>query len=141
MRKFIAAALHAMGSLTVAAVLAGAMAAPAIAHGPGGGGWHGGGDGWHGGDRGRWHGGWGVDVMMGWPGYYDYAPYPYPYPYAYPTYVVPAPTTTIIQQAPVTIPAPAAQYYYYCDNPKGYYPYVATCQQAWRPVSATPPTP
>lgn len=64
--------------------------------------------------------------------------YFYPEPiYPYPTYVPPA---MVIQQAP---PAPAGipptQYWYYCDRPQGYYPYVASCNVPWRPVPVTPP--
>lgn len=28
--------------------------------------------------------------------------------------------------------------YYYCSDPSGYYPYVATCNQSWETVPATP---
>jgi hypothetical protein len=63
--------------------------------------------------------------------------YFYPEPvYPYPTYVPPA---VVVQQAP---PAPTglppAQSWYYCDNPQGYYPYVASCNGTWHAVPATP---
>ena len=64
--------------------------------------------------------------------------YFYPEPiYPYPTYVPPA---IVVQQAP-PMPAglPPAQNWYYCDNPKGYYPYVASCNGSWRAVAVTPP--
>lgn len=64
--------------------------------------------------------------------------YFYPVPiYPYPTYVPPA---IVVEQAPPS-PAglPPAQYWYFCDNPPGYYPYVASCLVPWRPVPATPP--
>jgi hypothetical protein len=48
----------------------------------------------------------------------------------------PAPPT-VIMQPPAAAPAP--QYWYYCANPKGYYPYVGSCPGGWRPVSPTPP--
>lgn len=78
-----------------------------------------------------------------------YAP-PYYYPYAYPpTVIVPAPA-----QPPVYIqqdsqpqiqqqsPAPqAGNYWYHCDNPDGYYPYVKECPSGWKQVSPTPPSP
>ena len=35
--------------------------------------------------------------------------------------------------------APPAQFWYYCDESKAYYPYVATCNGPWRQVSAVPP--
>ena len=28
--------------------------------------------------------------------------------------------------------------WYYCDNPRGYYPYVQSCHVAWRAVPVTP---
>ena len=66
--------------------------------------------------------------------YYPYYPSYYPAPAYYPpAYAAPAAV------APAAAPAPAAaQSWYYCDNPKGYYPYVQSCS-AWRQVSATPP--
>lgn len=30
----------------------------------------------------------------------------------------------------------SAQYWYYCQNPAGYYPYVTSCTTAWQPVPA-----
>jgi hypothetical protein len=52
--------------------------------------------------------------------------------YADPTY---APTTAVQQTSGV---APT-QYWYYCDAPKGYYPYVQSCSANWRQVPTTPP--
>ena len=48
---------------------------------------------------------------------------PYPDPYQPPVVVVPP------------LPAPP-QYWYYCSNPPGYYPYVASCRRAWQRVPA-----
>jgi hypothetical protein len=59
---------------------------------------------------------WGSDWGWGpeWPGY------------AYPPVVVqPSPSQP--------------QYWYYCDEAKSYYPYVAQCPGGWRAVSPTPP--
>jgi hypothetical protein len=74
----------------------------------------------------------GVGVPLFFPAYpYGYA-YPYPYPYPYPDYAPPV---------AYTAPAPVAaqpQTWYYCDDPKGYYPYVSTCNQGWRQVPAKP---
>jgi hypothetical protein len=64
-------------------------------------------------------------------GYSYYPPYAYP-PYAYPDYA----PTTFPQQAPG--PAPA-QSWYYCDAPKGFYPYVQSCGSGWRQVPTVPP--
>jgi hypothetical protein len=80
-----------------------------------------------------WHDGrfaWWWSVGGGW--------YFYPAPvYPFPTYVPPA---IVVQQAP-PVPAglPPAQFWYYCDNPQGYYPYVAACSGPWREVPASPP--
>lgn len=145
MRNVVSVVLHAVGPLALALAVAGGAAllpAPAYAQGHGGGGGGGRGGGWHGGGGGGW--GWGlgaglgvglgVDALWGWPGYY--APYPY--------YGVPvAPAVTIIQQAPVVVAPPVAvaapvQSYYYCDSPKGYYPYVPSCQSGWQMVPVTP---
>ena len=91
----------------------------------GGGSWHGTVGQWHGGHWLRgWHGnrfGWWWTV----PGYdewyaYDAPVYPYP---AYPDTGYPA--------------APVAPYYwYYCQSPAGYYPYVEQCAGPWQPVPA-----
>jgi hypothetical protein len=148
MRNALASILaRVMRPLAVALVVAGgALSLPAPADA---GGWHGGG--WHGGG---WHGGccWGgprFSLFFGFPAFYPYpsyayaAPYSYPYPYpAYnyaPPYYPPAPPTTVVQQqAPPRGPAPV-QYWYYCDNPRGFYPYVQSCGAGWKPVPAQPP--
>ena len=52
---------------------------------------------------------------------------PYPDPYLPPVEVAPPP-------AAITPP----QYWYYCANPPGYYPYVAQCRSRWKRVPATP---
>ncbi len=127
----------------------------------GGGGWHGGGGGWNGGWRGGgWYGGgwrgwwgggwrwWGPGVFIGgglaapywgYPYGYPYG-YAYPYPYGYPAYsqpvvVEPSPQTYIQQDAQ------AQQYWYYCQSPQGYYPYVRECPGGWQQVSPQPPPP
>ncbi|MFZ9641893.1 MAG: hypothetical protein ACO29L_00430 [Candidatus Methylopumilus sp.] len=81
---------------------------------------------------------------------YAYPSYPYPY-YAYPPVVIaPAQPTVYVEQQPQVIeqaPAPqqlspaeeAGNYWYYCSNPDGYYPYVKNCSIAWKKVPATPP--
>jgi hypothetical protein len=59
--------------------------------------------------------------------------------YFYPGRVEPYPDP---YQPPVTVVPPAhvpAQYWYYCTNPVGYYPYVARCGVNWQRVSATAP--
>jgi hypothetical protein len=119
--------------------------------GPSGGGWHGAPPRgvWHGGG---WRGGWygpGVGIYLGgpvyWGGWWPYAyGYPYAYPYAYPGYVPAYPPVYIEKNEQ---PAPT-NYWYYCQEPAGYYPYVRECGQAWItvvpqnvPVPPAPSTP
>ena len=145
-----------MRSVALALALAGGallLATPAEA-----GGWHGGG--WHGGGWGGWHGGWGgwrggccwggssFSLFFGFPAYSYYPYYPYPsysyyppYPaYGYAPSYAPSyyPPVTVAQQAPPPGPAPV-QYWYYCDNPRGFYPYVQSCGAGWKAVPAQPP--
>ena len=79
------------------------------------------------------------DPWWGWdPAYYWGYPYPYPYYYPpYPAYY--APPAGPAPQAPIQATgAPPQQYWYYCDDPQGYYPYVANCGSSWRQVAPTP---
>jgi hypothetical protein len=88
-------------------------------------------------EGGQWQHGWHDDRLAWWwvagGVWYFYAQPTYPYP----TYVPPA----VIVQQPPPIPTglPPAQFWYYCDNPAGYFPYVAACNGPWRQVTATPP--
>ena len=34
---------------------------------------------------------------------------------------------------------PVPSYWYYCQNPAGYYPYVRQCAVPWQPVPIIPP--
>jgi hypothetical protein len=105
-------------------------------HTAGSGDWHGAGGGAHPGgtwsgsvgqwQSGRWYQGW-LGNRYGWwwavPGsdWYAYDEPLYPYP-AFPDTGYPG--------------APMAPYYwYYCQNPAGYYPYVQQCGGAWQPVA------
>ncbi len=98
---------------------------------------------WHsGGWRHSWHDGrlgwWWVAGGMWY--FYPQPVYPYPDPYIPPTVVIEQPAPVVIQ-APAPAPvvrAPAAQFWYYCEAPKGYYPYVASCPSGWKTVPATP---
>ena len=96
-----------------------------------GGGWHGGG--WHGSVRfgfGPW---WGYPY--GYPYYYPY----YGYPYSYPSYVYPySAYPPLDNQLPVPS-EPQQSYWYYCQDPQGYYPYVGNCPGGWQQVVPTPP--
>jgi hypothetical protein len=89
---------------------------------------------WRGGGwRHDWHDGrfgWWWVVGGGW--------YFYPEPiWPYPTYVPPA--IVMQQPPPVVAGVPPAQFWYFCDNPRGYYPNVATCSVPWRAVPVTSP--
>ena len=69
-----------------------------------------------------------------------WGPWGYPYPY----YGAPV----VVQQAPVTYveqnssapssPAADAGWWYYCDQSRGYYPYVRECPGGWQRVPPTP---
>ena len=96
----------------------------------------------HGGGRGGW--GWGPAVGIGllglglWEASRPYYDYPY---YAYPAPVI------VQQPAPEVYVQPAPQqpaetgYWYYCQNPQGYYPYVRQCPGGWMKVVPSPPPP
>src|SRR5215470_7498312 len=76
---------------------------------------------------------WGWDPVQYW-GY----PYPYYYP-PYPAYY-PPPSGAPAQAPAQATGAPPQQFWYYCDNPQGYYPYVQNCSSAWRQVAPTAPS-
>jgi hypothetical protein len=79
---------------------------------------------WH---HGQWHGRWGWWWFAGgfwW--WYDTPVYPYP------TYV-----SETYYEEPTEDQGGA--YWYYCQNPPGYYPYVQYCNGPWQPVAPTPP--
>jgi hypothetical protein len=91
-----------------------------------------------------------VGIYLGgplyWGAWWPYAyGYPYAYPYAYPGYAPAYPSVYIERNEQ---PAPTS-YWYYCQEPAGYYPYVKECSKAWLtvvpqnvpdiPVSPPPP--
>jgi len=107
---------------------------------------------------GRWYHGWnGGRYTWWWIAGGVWYPYPapirpYPDPYQPPVVVIqqppqpqqyvqqPDPDANVTSTAPLRPPpAPAAQYWYHCDNPAGYYPYVPQCQGGWQKVPASPP--
>jgi hypothetical protein len=119
----------------------------------GGGGHYGGGYGWgghYGGYGGGWgygrggyyggyYGGIGIGIYGPGLGYYG-SPYYSPY-YAYPPAVVTVPVAppVYIQQAnPQPATQPQANYWHYCRNPEGYYPYVKECPDGWQQVAPQP---
>lgn len=70
---------------------------------------------------------------MWWPGWWGpYRYYPY-YPYYPPAVIVPPPSDLYVEPAP----APEAEeprYWYYCREPKGFYPDVKRCPKGWLKV-------
>ena len=129
------------------AILAAGLSLPALAHDR----WHRG-DHWYGGPRvsldvniwrgGFWRHGW-YGPRFGWwwvvpsAGYYYYDAPAYPYPDYY------RPSTVVIERDRDAVAAPPAgapqqQYWYYCREPDGYYPYVPECHTQWRQVPVTP---
>jgi len=83
----------------------------------------------------HFHGGVWIGPAWG-PGWWGPA-YPY-YPYYAP------PPVVIQQQAPEIYVQPAPQpeessYWYYCQDSKGYYPYVKQCPNGWMKVVPSPP--
>lgn len=109
----------------IIALLASVLCSPVMAHG----------------GHYRGHGGFSFGFYPGFPAPY-YLPYYQPY-YAYPPAVV-----TIPAQPPVYIQQYSGQtnqrlppnYWYYCRNPDGYYPYVRECPGGWQQVAPQPPT-
>lgn len=101
----------------------------------------------------RGHGGHrhvGIGLYFGEPYYPYYPPYYYPYQYYYPPVMAaPAQPPVYIEQqdqAPSQIsPAipqqatPDSYYWYHCDKPEGYYPYIKNCPDGWQKVAPTPP--
>lgn len=85
-----------------------------------------------------------VGPSVGW--YYP-PPYPaYPYYYGYPAVVAVPDAPTYIEQGPAS-PEPAqppsqapSDYWYYCSNPNGYYPYIKQCPGGWQRVEPRPPS-
>jgi hypothetical protein len=76
-----------------------------------------------------------------WPAPWYYGgPYPYSYPYYYGSpFVVSSPPATYIERQDAA-PAPAAaDWWYYCEQSRGYYPYVKTCPTGWQKVPPAPP--
>jgi hypothetical protein len=83
---------------------------------------------------------WGGTIVLG-PWYpagpwYPYGPF-YPYPY------YAAPPVIIQQQPPVYFQQqqPESNYWYYCQNPQGYYPYIKSCPGGWMKVVPETPKP
>lgn len=77
------------------------------------------------------------------PSWYPYS-YPYYYPYSYPNaypYSYPYPSYPNTDAQPPVYSEPDQFYWYYCQDPQGYYPYVKSCPGGWTRVVPTPPQP
>jgi hypothetical protein len=82
------------------------------------------------------HGFHGPHVFVGPRVFVGPGPFWYPHPYYWPPVVVqPSPPQVYVQ--PPEAP-PAQLYWYYCENPKGYYPYVSQCPGGWMRVVPQP---
>ncbi len=97
---------------------------------------------WHGGPWGPWGGGgpWGGPWHH--PGIFWGGPAivvdPWPRPY------YPPPPPVVVQEPPVYIQQPPPEnrdYWYYCESPRGYYPYVKECPGGWMKVLPQPAPP
>ena len=89
---------------------------------------------------GYWRGGVWIGPGWGWAGWWGPwwgAPY---YPY-YPYYA--SPPVVVEQQSPTYVQPgqPQESYWYHCDNPEGYYPYVQRCPDGWTKVAPQPAPP
>jgi hypothetical protein len=73
-------------------------------------------------------------------GGYGYGGYGYPAAPYPPVVAVPAAPPVYIQQevAQAQPQAQATNYWHYCRNPEGYYPYVKNCPEGWIQVAPQP---
>lgn len=66
--------------------------------------------------------------------------YPRTYNYSYgSTVIVPSTPPIYIQREEIKPTQPQANYWHYCQNPDGYYPYVKQCPGGWLQVAPQPP--
>jgi len=68
--------------------------------------------------------------------------YPVPYYYYYPYYYPPVAATPALPPDYIEQgngQAAQSNYWYYCTNPEGYYPYVKECPGGWQKVVPQPP--
>ena len=93
---------------------------------------------------GGWGWGWGPALGVGllglglWEASYPHYAYPY-YPDAYPGPVVVQQPATEVYAQPASQRSAESGYWYYCQNPEGYYPYVRRCPNGWMKVVPSPP--
>lgn len=70
--------------------------------------------------------------------FYDQPQYPYPLVVSQIEYVEPVAISTVPADAPMRL-APPPKFRYYCDEPRGHYPSVGTCNTQFRQVTIPPP--
>jgi len=77
------------------------------------------------------------------PWYDPFWPYGYGFGWGYgwygPPYYTERRVVTEYAEPPVDYGPPPEQFWYYCGDPDGYYPYVQSCNREWQPVPVTPP--
>lgn len=111
------------------------------------GGYHGGHHGGHYGGHRSHHGHFGnhFGLHFGAPLFWGPSPYYRGYSDYYEprTVIIEREPPVYIQREPVQQQAQAAPLWYYCPNPAGYYPHIASCSQQWVPVDprSVPPAP
>lgn len=65
-----------------------------------------------------------------------------PFAWYDPYYYSPPPVVVVPSAPPVYVErgdAPEQSWWYYCEQPRAYYPYVKTCPVGWQRVPPTPP--
>jgi len=77
----------------------------------------------------------GAPLFWGYPFYYPPPPYAY---YPAPVYY-PASPPVYVERELAGPEAPAQSWWYYCEQTRGYYPYVKTCLGGWQRVPPAPP--
>ena len=105
---------------------------------------------WHERERAIWRGGvWRHEKYMGRYGWwwitggmlYFYAEPVYPYPLVVPDVVYELPVDDQPPQEYTQQPPEDPNYWYYCEDPKGYYPYITECPGGWMTVVPQPAAP
>lgn len=80
--------------------------------------------------------------FYGYPYYYGYrSRYYYPRSYGYPSSIIAPASRPVYIQREASVAATTQQqtnYWYYCRNPEGYYPYVKQCPEGWLQVAPQP---
>lgn len=135
-QSFVSVKMKAIKFAVLLMLLLGALVSGSVWADPGG---HGGRGGWHGHGHGGWHGRSHVGIVIGAPLFWApaspyYYPAPYPY-YAPPVVAVPATPPVYIERGDE---AASDEYWYFCSNPQGYYPYVKQCPPGWQQVTPQP---